>query len=206
MEESANWQSSCLEQPYKTDEPPWQDIPMKRPEEKYRRIPMKQLIMFIFLITIPGVAFGLEQSFTQQGVKTIIKLSPEKPETQSEVQLSLSLSKDGAILTDRDVMLEVYERNADQPIIKRPIDILDSEYIYSWKFEKAGDYRVVVKIADHQKPDEIIQYEVNANILDAGGEHGDHGFFSHHFGGGTWGWWGAGIMLIMMVPMVVFML
>jgi hypothetical protein len=56
------------------------------------------------------------------------------------------------------------------------------------------------------KTDEIIQYEVNANILDAGGEHGDHGFFSHHFGGGTWGWWGAGIMLIMMVPMVVFML
>jgi len=48
---------------------------------------------------------------------------------------------------------------------------------------------VVIKIADHQKPGEIIQYEVNASIADTGGEHGDHGFFSHHFGGDRWGWW-----------------
>jgi hypothetical protein len=167
---------------------------------------MKQLILLFLMIALPGAAFGLEQSFTQQGLKATIKLSPEKLETQSKVQLSLSLSKDGVSLTDRDVTLEVYERNADQPIIKRPIDVLDSEYIDSWKFEKAGDYKVVIKIADHQKPEEIIQYEVNASIMDTGGEHGDHGFFSHHFGGGTWRWWGAGIMLIMMVPMVVLML
>lgn len=109
-------------------------------------------------------------------------------------------------LTDRDVTLEVYELNADQPIIKRQVDVLDSEYVDSWTFEKAGDYKVVIKIADHQKPDEIIHYEVNASVMDTGGEHGDHGFFAHHFGGGSWGWWGTGIMLIIMVPMMVIML
>ncbi|MFZ3208184.1 MAG: hypothetical protein WA140_05060 [Geobacteraceae bacterium] len=167
---------------------------------------MKQLMMFIFLITLPNAAFALEQSFTQKGLKATIKLSPEKLETQSTVQLSLSLSKDGTRLTDRVVTLEVYERNTDQPIIKRPVDVLDTEYVDSWKFERAGDYKVVIKIADHQKLDEIIQYEVNASIMDAGGEHGDHGFFSHHFGGGKWGWWGTGLMLIMMVPMMVLVL
>jgi len=35
--------------------------------------------------------------------------------------------------------------------------------------------------------------------LAAGGKHGDYGFFSHLFGGGKWGWWGAGLMLIMML-------
>ena len=167
---------------------------------------MKQLILLLILITLPGAAFALEQSFTQQGLKATIKLSPEKLETESRVQLSLSLNKDGADLIDRDVTLEIYERNADQPIIKRPVDVLDTEYVDSWKFEKAGDYRVVIKISDHRTPDETIQYEVNANVADAGGGHGDHGFLSHHFGGGRWGWWGTGLMLIMMVPMVVLVL
>ena len=168
---------------------------------------MKKLILLLMLITLPGAAFALEQSFTQQGLKATIKLSPEKLETQSKVQLSLSLSKDGASLTDRDVTLEVYERNADQPIIKRPVDVLDIEYIDSWKFEKAGDYKVVIKIADHQKPAEIIQYEVNASIMDAGGAHGDHGFFAHHFSGkGRWGWWGTGFMVLMMVLMMILVL
>lgn len=168
---------------------------------------MKKLILLLMLITLPSAAFALEQSFTQQGLKATIKLSPEKLETQSNVQLSLSLSKDGTSLTDRDVTLEVYERNADQPIIKRQVDVLDTDYVDSWKFEKAGDYKVVIKIADHQKPDEIISYEVNANIMDAGGEHESHGFFSHHLSGkGKWGWWGTGLMLIMMVPMMVLVL
>ncbi|MDD2733610.1 MAG: hypothetical protein PHF56_06680 [Desulfuromonadaceae bacterium] len=65
---------------------------------------------------------------------------------------------------------------------------------------------MVIKIADNQKPDEIISYEVNATIVDAGGEHGGHGFLSHHFGGGKWGWWGTGLMLIMMVPMMILVL
>ena len=144
---------------------------------------MKKLILLILLIALPSAAFALEQSFTQQGLKATIKLSPEKLETQSKIQLSLSLSKDGASLTDKDVTLEVYELNSDQPIIKRPVDVLDTEYVDSWTFEKAGDYKVVIKIADHQKPDEVVSYEVNATVMDSGGEHRDHGFFSHHFGG-----------------------
>ena len=167
---------------------------------------MKRMLLILLLIALPGAAFGLDQSFSQQGLKATIKLSPEKIETHGNVQLSLNLSKDGTAVTDREVTLEVYERNTDQPIIKRQVDVLDAEYIDSWKFEKAGDYKVVIKIADHQKSDEVIQYEVNASIADAGGEHGDHGFFSHHFGGGKWGWWGAGLMLIMMVPMMVLVL
>lgn len=168
---------------------------------------MKKLILLLILITLPSAAFALEQSFTQQGLKATIKLSPEKLETQSTVQLSLSLSKDGASLTDRAVTLEVYERNSDQPIIARPVDVLDTEYVDSWEFDKAGDYKVVVSIADHQNPDEIIHYEVNASIVDAGGEHGDHGFFAHHFSGkGKWGWWGTGLMVLMMVPMMALIL
>lgn len=167
---------------------------------------MKQLILLLMLITLPGAAFALEQSFSQQGLKTAIKLSPEKLETLAKVQLSLSLSKDGASITDREVTLEVYEKKADQPIIKRKVDVLDTEYVDSWKFEKAGDYKVVIKIADHQKPEELISYEVNATVKDAGGDHGDHGFFAHHFGGGKWGWWGTGFMLLMMVPMMILVL
>lgn len=167
---------------------------------------MKQLILLLLLITLPGAAFGLEQSFTQQGIKATIKLSPEKLETQSKIQLSLSLSKDDANLTDRDVTLEVYEKNADQPFIQHSVDVLDTEYIDSWKFEKAGDYKVVIKITDHQMPDQIISYEVNASVMDADAEHGDHGFLSYHFGRGTWGWWGTGLMIVIMVPMMVLML
>ncbi|TWJ19741.1 hypothetical protein [Geobacter argillaceus] len=167
---------------------------------------MNKLILLFMLITLPSAAFALEQSFTQQGLKASVKLSPEKLETQSTVQLSLGLSKDGASLTDRNVTLEVYERNVDQPIIKRSVDVLDGEYIDSWKFEKTGDYKVVINISDHQKPDEIIHYEINATVGDAVGEQEDHGFFAHHFGGGKWGWWGTGLMLLMMVPMMIIVL
>lgn len=167
---------------------------------------MKKLILLLILITLPSAAFALEQSFSQKGLKATIKLSPEKLETQSNVQLSLGLSKDGASLTDRDVTLEVYEQNTAQSIIKRQVDVLDTEYVDSWKFERAGDYKVVIKISDHLKPDEIISYEVNATVMDAGGEHGDHGFFAHHFGEGKWRWWGTGFMLIMMVPMMILVL
>ena len=167
---------------------------------------MKKLILFVLLITLPSAALALEQSFSQKGLKATIKLSPEKLETQSNIQLSLSLIRDGSRLFDRDVTLEVYEGNADLPIIKRQVDVLDTEYVDSWRFEKAGDYRVVIKIADHQKPDEIISYEVNATVMDAAGEHEDHGFLSHHFGGGKRGWWGAGIMLLMMGSMMILVL
>lgn len=165
---------------------------------------MHKLMMLFFLIMLPGAAFGLEQSFTQQGLKATIKLSPEKLEAENKAHLSLRLDKDGTAVTDRDVILEVYERNADRPIIKRRVDILDSEYVDAWKFEKSGDYKVIIKIADHQKQDETIQYELMATVGAAGG---DHGFFAHHFGGeGKWGWWGTGLMIIMMVPMMVLLL
>ncbi len=167
---------------------------------------MKRLILLFMLITLPDAAFALEQSFTQQGLKATIKLSPEKLETQANVQLSLSLSKDGASLTDRDVTLEVYEQNTDQPLFKRSVDVLDAEYVDAWKFDKAGDYKVVIKIADKQKPEEVIHYEVNASILEPGGGHGEHGFFAHHFGAGKWGWWGSGFMLLMMIPMMILVL
>jgi hypothetical protein len=167
---------------------------------------MKKLILLLMLISLPCATFALEQSFTQQGLKATIKLSPEKLETDSRVQLSLSLSKEGINLTDKDVTLEVYERNNEQPVIKRRVDVLDTEYVDSWKFEKAGDYKVVINIADHQKPDEVMHYEVNATVMAAGGEHSEHGFFAHHFGGGKWGWWGPGLMLIMMIPMMILVL
>lgn len=169
---------------------------------------MKQpnlLLLLLLLIALPGAAFALEQSFTQQGGKATIRLSPDILEPRTEVQFSLGLSKDGASLTDKDVTLSVYERNADHPIIERPVDVLDNEYVDAWEFEKAGDYRVVIKIADHQKPYEISQYEISASVIEATGDHGDHGFFSHHFSGGHWGWWGAGMMIIMMVPMMILL-
>ena len=164
---------------------------------------MKKLFLLLLLVTLPNAAFALEQSFTQQGIKATVKLTPERLEKQSEVQLLVRLSKDGTPVTDRDVKLEVYEQKSDQPIITRLVDVLDNEYVDSWTFEKAGDYRVAIKIVDHQKPDEIIQYEVNANVTDADTQHGEHGFISHHFGGGHWGWWGAGLMLIIMPMMIL---
>lgn len=167
---------------------------------------MKRILLILLLIALPGAAFGLEQSFSQQGVKAAIKLSPDRIEANGTVQLSLKLSKEGTAVTDRDVTLEVYERNAGEPIIKRTVDLLDSDYVDSWKFDKAGDYRMVIKIADPRNSAGAIQYEVNATVMDAGGGHEGHGFFSHHFGGGKWGWWGAGLMLIMMVPMLALAL
>ena len=164
---------------------------------------MNLLIMLLLLITFPSAAFALEQSFTQQGLKATIKLSPERLESQSKIQLSLGLSKDGASITDKEVTLKVYELNADQPIISHPVDVLDGEYVDSWKFQKAGDYKVVIEIVDDQNPEEIIKYEINASVVDTDNQHRDHGFFAHHFGGGHWGWWGAGLMLIMMPIMIL---
>lgn len=166
---------------------------------------MKILIPILMLL-IPGAAFALEQSFTQQGLTATIKLSPDKLETDSKVQLSLNLSKDGAPLAERDVTLEVYERKAEQPVISRQMDALDGEYVDSWKLEKAGDYKIVLKIAEKQKPDESILYEINATVMEEGGEHAGHGFMEHHMGGSSRGWWGMGAMLIIMVPMMIIML
>ena len=168
---------------------------------------MKKLILLLLLITVPGAAFGLEQSFTQQGIKATIKLSPDRLETQGKVQLSVKLDRDGTALTNSVVTLEIYENSEVKPFIKHPVDILDSEYVDSWKFENAGDYKIVIIISVPEKPDNVFSYEVKASVMDAAtgqGSHHEGGFWSHHLE--KWGWWGVGAMGIMMIPMIVFML
>jgi hypothetical protein len=157
-------------------------------------------------LTFPFTTFALEQSFTQNGLTAVIKLAPDDLAVGKKVNLAVKLEKDGQPVTDRKVSLEIYEKNATEPIIKRDVDLLDDEYIDSWNFEKTGDHKVVVSIADPQKLSEALHYEVKAHVGEtkeaASNGHEEHGFFSHHFGG-KWGWWGAGLMLLIMVPMVV---
>src|SRR5690348_8374704 len=124
---------------------------------------MKIVYLIILLAIFPTAAFSLEQSFTQQGLRTTINLTPEKLEPQSEVQLRLALSKDGATVADKDVTLEVYERDAAQPVINHQVDVLDGEYVDSWQFEKPGDYQVVILIGDHGKAGGLLRYEINAS-------------------------------------------
>lgn len=168
---------------------------------------MMPIFAALSLFAIPLSAFALEQSFTQNGLKAVIRLSPDELIVGKKVDLALKLEKDGQIATDRKVALEVYEKEATEPMIKREIDLLDDEYIDSWSFEKPGDYKVVVSIAEPQKPGEALHYEVRASVGEAKAAghngHEDHGFLSHHFGGGKWGWWGAGLMLLIMVPMMI---
>jgi len=167
------------------------------------------LLVAIFL-AVPFPAAAFEQSFAQSGLKTSIRLTPDQITTGKEVNINLMLEKDGQTVTDRKVSLEVYAGNATEPAIKRDVDILGDEYVDSWSFEKPGDYKVVVNIADPQKPDEALHYEVKASVGDVKDVshegHEEHGFFAHHFGGGKWGWWGTGLMLVIMVPMMVIML
>lgn len=163
---------------------------------------MKKLVLLLILTILPSICFALEQSFTRNGLEVAVKLSPEKLVVQDKINLSLTLRRSGAILTDREVTLEVYERNADQPIIKRKVDFLDTAYCDSLRFEKAGEYKVILSIVDPGNRDDSIRYEVNATVVTAGMGHKDHGFFSHHMGG----WWGAGFMIVMMTAMLLLML
>lgn len=165
---------------------------------------MKFLVLLALLIVVPTSVFALQQTFSQQGLKTTIKLAPEKLEPHSEVQLQLSLERDGLSVTDREVTLEVYEHGALQPLLSRKVDLLGTDYLDSWAFDKPGEYKVVIKIADEQKPDQTINYDISATVMDPSAEQADHGFFAHHFGG-HWGWWGAGMMVIMMVPMMILL-
>lgn len=164
---------------------------------------MKRMALVLVFMILPAVAYGMEQSFTQQGLKATVRLTPEKLEPQAKVQLSLRLEQDGAQITDKNVQLIVYQGDSTQPIVTHLVDLLDTEYVDSWQFDQPGNYRVVLKIADPKKTDTLIQYEIMATVPEA--DH-DHGFFSHHFGDGKWGWWGAGMMLIMMVPMMILVL
>lgn len=164
-------------------------------------------IFAAILIAAPSASHALEQSFSQNGLKATIKLTPDELTAGSKVALALKLEKDGQPVTDRKVTLEVFGKDAAAPLITKEVDLLEGEYVDSWNFEKAGDYRVALNIADPQKPGETLHYEVKASVgeaKDAGhGGHEGHDFFSHHFGGGKWGWWGAGLMLVIMLPMML---
>ena len=164
-------------------------------------------VVAVLFLAVPYTAFALEQSFTQNGLKAIIRLTPDEPAAGQMVNLALRIENEGRILTDRQVTLEIYEKETTEPLIKRAVDLLDDEYVDSWSFEKEGEYKVVVSISDPGKPGEALHYEVRAAVGAARNTghngHEDHGFFSHHFGGGKWGWWGAGLMLLIMVPMMV---
>jgi hypothetical protein len=158
------------------------------------------------ILVVPFTTFALEQSFTQNGLKAVIKLTPDELVAGKKVNLALKLEKDGQIVADRKVTLEIYDKEATEPTIKREVDLLDDEYVDSWSFEKQGDYKLVVSIADLQKPGETLHYEVKASVGEAKNAghdgHEEHGFFSHHFGG-KWGWVMGGMMLLVMVPLMV---
>lgn len=101
--------------------------------------------------------------------------------------------------------LEVYSGEGQDTLINRRVDVLEGEYLDSWKFEKPGDYRVVLNIADSEDSSEVLHYEVRASVgspQDVG--HEKHGFLEHHFGS-KWGWWGGGLMLLMMIPMMILL-
>ncbi|MBJ6723612.1 hypothetical protein [Geomesophilobacter sediminis] len=159
------------------------------------------LALLFSLLTLPPTAFAMEQSFSQNGVKATVHLSPDQLTPGKEATLRLSLEKDGHPVTDQAVVLEVYEKDAKEPVIKRKVDVLEGEYVDSWKFEKPSDYRVVLKIAAPGQA-EGLRYEIVASVEKD--EHQGHGFMSHMFGG-HWGWWGGALMVGMMVTMMVLL-
>ncbi|KAF0215395.1 MAG: hypothetical protein FD174_4134 [Geobacteraceae bacterium] len=169
---------------------------------------MMPIFAALCLLALPLSAFALEQSFTQGGLKAIIRLTPDDISAGKKVNIALKLEKDGQAVVDRKVTLEIYDKEATEPAFKREVDLLDDEYVDSWSFEKPGDYKVVVSIADPQKPGEALHYEVRASVgaaKDAGHNgHEEHGIFSHHFG--KKGWWMGGLMLLIMVPMMLIAL
>lgn len=170
-------------------------------------MPRKFLIALASLLLLsPSLALAGEQTFVQNGLKAVIRLSPDALAAGGKVNMALKLEQEGKTLTDRKVSLEISGKEATEPLLKREVDVLDDEYVDSWEFAKAGDYRIAVTITDPQGSAEALRYEVAASVGEAAaGEHAgheDHGFFAHHFGKGKWGWWGAGLMVLMMVPML----
>jgi len=158
-----------------------------------------------FIIIAPMTVFSMEQRFTQNGLATTIKLDPDQPIVGKEVSLKVRTEHDGQVVTDRQVTLEVYAQDGREPIIKRGVDVLDGEYVDSWAFEKPGEYKVVLNIADPKVASEALHYEIKASVGAAEeGKHEKHGFLEHHFKS-HWGWWGGGLMLLMMVPMMILL-
>ncbi|WP_298439580.1 hAT transposon family protein [Geobacter sp.] len=166
------------------------------------RVPLLSLVA-IMLLSFPVMGFATEQSFSQGGLKAVVKLSPDELRAGENVTVKLGMQREGTPVTDRTVTIEVYEKDSATPLLKREVERLDDEYLDTFKFEKPGDYRVVLNIADPQKSDQALHYEVMATVAESGDTgHDQHGFFSHHFGGGKWGWWGVGLMVLIMVPLM----
>lgn len=170
-------------------------------------MPKKMIPVFAALfLALPFISFALGQSFSQNGLTADIQLTPDDLVVGEKVNLALKLEKDGQPVTDRHVTMEVYGEEATEPTIRREIDLLDGEYIDAWSFEKPGDYKVVVSIADPRKPQEAFHYMIKAAVGEAKDaaaldSHEEHGFFSHHFG--KKGWWMGGLMLLVMVPLMI---
>lgn len=164
------------------------------------------ILTALFLLALPFCAFALEQSFTQGDLKAVIRLTPDVLVVGKKIDLAIKLEQDGKSAKDRSVTLEVYGKGAVEPTIRREVDLLDDEYLDSWSFERPGDYRVVLSIADPRTPGEALHYEVKASVGEANSArhdgHEEHGFFSHHFGG-KWGWVMGGMMLIMVPLMII---
>lgn len=160
----------------------------------------KMVIFILFLLLLAFPAFGMEQSFTQKDLTTHIKFSPDTPVAGQEVNLVARVEKGGEAVTNAAVTLEVYSAEAQEPVLKRAVDVLDGDYLDTWVFEKPGEYKVVLNIADPDKPAEVLHYEVKASVgsVEDQAKHAKHGFLEHHFGS-KWGWWGGGLMLLMMV-------
>ncbi|ACM20901.1 hypothetical protein Geob_2550 [Geotalea daltonii FRC-32] len=165
------------------------------------------LMLAVFLSVTPVTALAMEQSFAQNNMKAAIRLAPDSPSAGSKVTFALKLEKDGQVVTDRKVALQVYEKGTNRQVLSREVDVLEDEYLDSWSFDTPGEYKIAVTIADVGKSAEVLSYEINAMVGEAkSSEHEEHGFFSHHFGSGKWRWWGGGMMLLMMVPMMIIAL
>lgn len=169
------------------------------------RVPLLFLMSIMFL-SLPVMGFATEQSFTQGELKAVVKLTPNEPRAGENVTVKLGLQREGTPITDRAVTIEVYENDSPTPLFTREVERLDDEYLDTFKFEKPGDYRVVLTISGPQTSDQALRYEVMATVAEGGaaehGGHEEHSFFSHHFGGGKWGWWGVGLMALIMVPLM----
>lgn len=169
----------------------------------FKLLTVSFLILFLLL---PTVVLGMEQTFTQQDTRVIMKLEPDLVVPGKEVTLSLRLEKAGRVLTDRVVTVEVYREGAEEPFLEREAEPLEGDYLESWTFDEPGAYRVAVTVEAPEKPQEALRYEVKAAVQEQEPqqEKHRHGFMGHHFGG-TWGWIGGGAMLVMMVTMMVLL-
>lgn len=164
------------------------------------------LLAAVVMLMTPVTTPAMEQSFAQQDIKATVRITPDSPSAGSKVTMALKLEKEGLPVTDRKVVLRLYEKGTGKEVLHRDVDILEDEYLESWTFDSPGDYKIAVTIAGGADAAPALGYELDATVGETKGGHEGHGFFSHHFGEGKWRWWSAGMMLLMMVPMMIIAL